>query len=300
MKPWLIYSMFFLNLLTQLHGQTSTDTLIGKQITLSSKAATADIAVWKGGERNQISRWDGLPTLSNVSQPSLIAYLPEVSKANGTAMIIAPGGGFHLLSIDNEGRHVAKWCVENGIAAFVLKYRLVPTGDDPDKEFSEKLNKSQAQMDKEMGPYIDLAKADALAAIAYVRANAKALNVKTDKIGIIGFSAGGTLAAAAGLAYTSEENRPDFIAPIYGALHVLDLTKTPAKPMPLFLAVTSDDVFGFQNQTITLYKTWNAAKVPAEMHIYENGNHGFGMRKQQLSSDGWIMNFSAWLKGNKF
>lgn len=296
----MILSICILGFITLSQGQTSKNNVTSQIIPLSSKMANADIDIWKGGERTQISKWDQLPTVSNVSQPSLIVYQPEESKSNGTAMIIAPGGGFHLLSIDNEGNNVAKWCVKNGITAFVLKYRLVPTGEDPDKEFSEKLKNGQEEMDREMAPYIELAKADALAAIAYVRANAEKYNIKTDKIGIIGFSAGGTLAAAAGLEYTSEANRPDFIAPIYGALHVLDLTKIPAKPMPLFLAVASDDLFGFQNQAIDIYKTWNAAKVPAEIHIYEKGNHGFGMRKLNLPSDHWIETFRVWMKSNGF
>lgn len=300
MQSLILFSIGLFGFIQLAHGQIITDKNTGQIITFSSKKAGAEIDTWQGGERTQISKWDQLPTLSNVSQPSLIAYLPEDSKRNGTAMIIAPGGGFHLLSIDNEGNHVAKWCVENGITAFVLKYRLVPTGEDPDVEFSEKLKNGQEEMDREMAPYIELAKADALAAIAYVRATAEKYNIKTDKIGIIGFSAGGTLAAAAGLEYTSDLNRPDFIAPIYGALHILELKKLPSDPMPLFLAVASDDLFGFQNQSIVIYKTWNEAKMPAEMHIYEKGNHGFGMRKQNLPSDNWIIAFKAWMKSNKF
>lgn len=281
-------------------AQTTAESTTGLTIPLFSKMASANIDTWEGGERTQISSWDQLSIVSNVSQPSLMAYIPEESKSNGTAMIIAPGGGFHLLSIDNEGNHVAKWCVENGIAAFVLKYRLVPTGEDPDREFHEKLNNGQEEMDRDMAPYIDLAKADALAAIAHVRANAEKYNVDSDKIGIIGFSAGGTLAASAGLEFTSDKDRPDFIAPIYGALHVLDLAKLPTHPMPLFLAVTSDDAFGFQNQAIDIYKIWNKAKAPVEMHIYQKGNHGFGMRKQNLPSDLWIETFRAWMKDNGF
>lgn len=300
MRIRIIHSICIFGFIQFIQGQIITENDTVQIIPLSSKTANADIDIWKGGERTQISRWDHLPTVSNVSEPSLRVYLPEKSKSNGTAMIIAPGGGFHLLSIDNEGNHVAKWCIENGIAAFVLKYRLVPTGDDPDREFSEKITNGQEKMDREIAPYIELAKADAFAAIAYVRANAEKYNIKTDKIGIIGFSAGGTLATAAGLEYTSDENRPDFIAPIYGALHVLDLTKIPTNPMPLFLAVTSDDVFGFQNQAIDIYKTWNAAKAPVEMHVYQKGNHGFGMRKQNLTSDDWIETFKAWMKSNGF
>lgn len=300
MKTRIILSVCFFCLLNGAIAQTKTVMPKVEIIPLPYEKVNTDMDTWQGGERTQISKWDQLATVSNVSQPTLTAYLPEASKATGTALIIAPGGGFHLLSIENEGIHVAQWCAENGIAAFVLKYRLVPTGEDPDKEFSDKVSKNQEQMDRDIAPYIALAKTDALEAIAHVRANATKYNVAADKIGIIGFSAGGTLAAAAGLEYTSDANRPDFIAPIYGALHVLDLTKMPAKPMPLFLAVTGDDVFGFQNQTMELYKTWNAAKVPAEMHIYEKGGHGFGMRKQSLPSDQWIVAFDSWMKNNGF
>lgn len=266
-----------------------------KVISLKSKPASPDME-WQGGERTQVSPWDKLPTASNISEPTLLAYLPDPAKANGTALIIAPGGGFHTLSMVNEGSAVAAWCVEHGIAAFVLKYRLVPTGENPAQEFMAKLQESQEEMDREMAPYIDLAKADGLAAIAHLRANAKAYGIQADRIGVIGFSAGGTVAAAAGLEYTSSTDRPDFIAPIYAALHVLDLQKMPEKPMPLFMAVAGDDIFGFQTQTISLYQTWNAAKQPVEMHIYEKGNHGFGMRQQNLPSDQWIEAFAAWLK----
>ncbi len=263
-------------------------------IALTSTPASPEME-WIGGERNQVSPWDKLPIVSNVSSPSLIAFLPEADKANGTALIIAPGGGFHTLSIDNEGRDVAKWCTDRGIAAFVLKYRLVPTGENPSQEFMEKFQAGQEELDRSMAPYIKLANEDGLAAIAHVREKAGEYGVNPDQIGIIGFSAGGTVAAAAGLAYTDESNRPDFIAPIYAAMHLLDTQTLPEKPMPLFMAVAGDDFFGFQNQSIDIYKSWNAAKHPAELHIYDKGNHGFGMRKQGLPSDEWINAFGAWL-----
>jgi beta-glucosidase len=276
------------------YSQVASNMEPSKVVTLSSKPASADM-IWEGKERIQISEENNTSFVSNVSQPSLSVYLPESSKANGTALIIAPGGGFHFLSMKNEGSQLAAWCVENGIAAFVLKYRLVPTGENPMAEFGQKLQNGQEQMDREMAPYISLANADGLAAIEYVRNNAAEFNVTKDQIGIIGFSAGGTVAAAAGLEYTSEENRPDFFAPIYGALHVLNLQRIPLKPMPLFLAVASDDSFGFQTQSIELYKTWNNSKLPAELHIYEKGSHGFGMRKQNLPSDDWITDFKSWI-----
>ena len=268
-------------------------------VKLSSLAASPEME-WTGGERNSLATWDGSPIVSNVSEPTLTVHLPEKSEAIGSALIIAPGGGFHGLSIDNEGTKVASWCNERGMAAFVLKYRLVPTGENPFQEFAEKMEKGDEHMQKTMGPYIALAKADGLAAIAHVRNHAEEYNIDPDRIGIIGFSAGGTVAAGAALEYTKEENRPDFIAPIYGALHLFDLENLPEKPMPLFMAVTGDDFFGFQNQSIQMYKSWNAANLPAELHIYEKGGHGFGMRKQNLPSDAWINALGAWLDTHNF
>ena len=260
------------------------------------KSAPATIK-WNKPESTYFSPSGKDSIVANVSTPSLTVYLPKASKANGTALIIAPGGGFHLLAIENEGKNLAKWCTENGIAAFVLKYRLVPTVKDAVAEFFEKF-KNQNQMDKEMAPVIVLAKADGLAAIEYVRKNAKLYNVKPDRIGITGFSAGGAVAAAAAFEYDSAANRPDFVAPIYPALHVVKTAKMPEKPMPIFVAVTADDMFGFQTLSVDLFKQWNAAKQPIELHIYENGGHGFGMKKQNLASDKWIDNFSSWLKAH--
>ncbi|HKK75161.1 MAG TPA: dienelactone hydrolase family protein [Saprospiraceae bacterium] len=239
---------------------------------------------------------NGAEMVSNVVEPTLTAFLPDPEKANGTALIIAPGGGFHFLAINNEGNHLAEWCAERGIAAFVLRYRLVPTGENPMQEFMAKLQKSQEEMDREMAPIIELAKADGRAAIEYVRRYAEKFKVKEDQIGIIGFSAGGTVAGAAALEYSTEANRPDFAAPIYPALHVVNTEQMPAKPMPLFMAVTSDDVFGFQTLCTQLYDQWNMAQAPIELHIYERGGHGFGMRKQKAPSDQWIAAFAAWLK----
>lgn len=257
--------------------------------------STPSTITWTKPESTYYSPSGSDSIVANVSKPSLTVYLPKASKANGTALIIAPGGGFHLLAIENEGQHLASWCVKNGIVAFVLKYRLVPTEKDAVAEFFEKM-KNQKQADNEMQPVVTMAKADGLAAIEYIRNNAKLYNVNPNKIGIAGFSAGGTVAGAAAFEYTSPANRPDFAAPIYPALHVVNTEKLPEKPMPLFVAVTADDMFGFQNVSVELFKKWNAAKQPIELHIYENGGHGHGMKKQNLASDAWIDNFGNWLK----
>lgn len=263
-----------------------------KIIPLQSTPTPADL-VWKNAEKETISPIFKTEVVANVSAPSLTAYLPKPEVANGTALIIAPGGGFHTLSINSEGNDVARWCVERGIAAFVLRYRLVPTGDDPVGEFIKKVQ-NRDQMDKDMAPVITLAKADGLAAIAYVRTHAAEFGVKPNRIGIMGFSAGGTVAASAAVEYTAA-NRPDFSAPIYPALHVVNTTKIPDNAPPLFIAVTSDDNFGFHLQCTDLYNKWLAAGKSAEMHIYNEGGHGFGMRKQNMPSDNWIERFGEWL-----
>lgn len=276
-----------LSLLQTVHAQ--------EVITLESAPASADMVWERAEEVIEIPNTDDI-IVANVSEPSITVYLPPKEKANGTALIIAPGGGFHMLSFTNEGTAVAKWCAEQGIVAFVLKYRLVPTHGNPLGEFREKIsNQGSEQMDREIAPFVELAKADGLAAIEYVREHASEFGVQPDKIGIIGFSAGGSVAGAAAFEYEDASNRPDFSAPIYPALQVVDTSKMPEEPMPLFVAVTSDDTFGFQTLCTQLYNQWSGAGESMELHIYDKGGHGFGMRKQNLPSDKWIMAFGEWL-----
>ena len=252
MRYFLIF--LFFAMLASLPAQIRYDPAPDRTIPLTSLPADEDMR-WTGGVRSQGTPGDGSLTVSNISEPRLLAYLPDPAEATGTAIVIAPGGGFHFLAIENEGTHLAGWLRERGIAAFVLEYRLVPSGEHPRQEFMAKLQSGQEEMDRQSAPYIELAKADGKAAIAYLREHAGELNINPDRIGIVGFSAGGTVAAAAGLAYGSPEERPDFIAPIYGALHVLELSVVPREPMPLFLAVSSRDIFGFQRQSLDFFRT---------------------------------------------
>jgi beta-glucosidase len=258
-----------------------------------TSAPTPPGITWNTPEKQYFTPMWQTEVITNVSKPSLTVYLPDPAIANGTALIIAPGGGFHALSINSEGHWVADWCVKNGIAAFVLKYRLVPTGEDGVMEFQQGVANQQKFMES-VGPIIPLAIADGKAAIEYVRSHAAEFGVKPNRIGIMGFSAGGTLVGGAVYDHTAA-NRPDFAAPIYSALQPGDATKVPDDAMPLFIAVTSDDVFGFQKQSTELYNKWNAAGKPVELHIYEKGGHGFGAKKQNLPSDKWLDAFGAWL-----
>jgi beta-glucosidase len=255
---------------------------------------TPEGLMWKHPEQQTYSPIFRTEVVANVSSPTLTVYLPKPELATGTALVIAPGGGFHVLSINSEGNDVAKWCVEHGMAAFVLRYRLTPTEGDPVMAFLQAVQNPE-YMEKTAGPYIQLAKADGMAAIEYVRSHATEFGVRPDRIGIMGFSAGGTLAASAAFEHTAA-NRPNFSAPIYPALErVVNMTTVPDDAPPLFVAVTGDDVFGFQKQCTALYDQWNAAGKSIEMHLYPEGGHGFGMRDQNLMTDGWIERFGEWL-----
>lgn len=269
--------------------------VFSQEVVKLASAPAPESIVWKRPEATSYNATWSVNLVANVSEPTLTVYLPPAEKANGTAMIIAPGGGFHILSMDNEGKDVAKWCVERGIAAFVLKYRLVPTGDDPVAEFGQKLQ-DREKMDRDMLPLIALSKADGLSAIRHVRTHAAAYGVKPNRIGIIGFSAGGAVAGAAAFEFTPD-SRPDFSVPVYPAMMVVNTEKVPEDAPPMFVAVTGDDVFGFQKQCTKLYDQYNAAGKSIELHIYPEGGHGFGMRKQNLPSDRWTTDLEEWLDG---
>lgn len=248
---------------------------------------------WTQPERTYFSReWQG-PVVANVTRPSLTAYLPAAGKATGAAAVICPGGGFFALSIDNEGTSLAKWLAERGVAAFVLRYRVAQTGANATAEFGASLVRPGA-FDSITRPIVPLAIADARAAMTYVRAHAAEFNVSAQRVGIIGFSAGGTLAAALAFQYDSV-SRPAFAAPIYAYTTPLKLDAVPSDAPPLFVAAATDDQLGLAPSSVALYSKWIAARKPAELHMYVKGGHGFGMRKQGTASDAWIDAFGNWL-----
>lgn len=250
---------------------------------------------WNWNEKEMFSETFQTKVVYNVSQPTLTMYAPDKALANGTAMIVCPGGGFHTLSINSEGIEVAKWLNSKGITAFVLKYRLVKSEtDDPVKELFP-LFENRKKLDSINAPVVTLAIADGLAAIQYVRDHAAEYNIEKNKIGIIGFSAGGTVAA--GTVYNSKgNNRPDFAAPIYAYTGALKNTVVPADAPPLFIAAASDDQLGLAPNSVKTYSDWLAAGKSAELHIYSKGGHGFGMRKLNLPVESWIERFGDWLK----
>ena len=229
----------------------------------------------------------------NVTKPTLTIFQPDAGKANGTAVIIAPGGAFHALSINSEGFDVAKWLVEKGVTCFVLKYRLVHVlSDDPTAEVAGKMGKKE--FDDDVSKVIPLSIADGKAAISYVRKHAREYNIAPDRIGLMGFSAGGTVAASAAFNY-SADNKPNFVAPVYPyfptAMHGTVANDAP----PMFITTASDDQLGLAPHSIDLYNKWLGAKKSVEIHMYSKGGHGFGMRKQNFHTDTWIERFGDWL-----
>jgi len=218
----------------------------------------------------------------NVTVATLTPFLPDPARASGAAVIVAPGGGFRTLSMNNEGWDVAKALADRGVAAFVLKYRLQQTPRDL-AEFARP--GPPPNLSAGLAPQI----ADARAAFALVRARAKAWKVDPDRIGMAGFSAGAMLTMATAL--QGQDAKPAFIANIYGPLAPL---KVPLDAPPLFVALAADDPL-FGNSGFGLIDSWRAAKRPVEFHLYEQGGHGFGMYKKTTTSTGWFDDFARWL-----
>ena len=271
-----------------------------KEVRLYSAAAPGS-ENWNWEEKSNNNNVIHLKTVFNVVNPTLAVFSPADSNANGTAIIVCPGGGFHFLSIYNEGNDVAKWLAKKGFAALVLKYRVAHiTTDDPFGDMMNGINGSRkAEWDAENRATIPLSVADGKAAIAYVRSHAAEYKVKPDRIGIVGFSAGGTVTASAAFNYT-KANRPDFTAPVYAFMpDSLQSNVLPDAP-PMFLVCATDDQLALTPHSIGLYKKWYEAKKPVEMHLYAGGGHGFGMSLHLTTSDTRIERFYDWLKFQGF
>src|SRR5579871_1943359 len=286
--------------------------IVAGLLALSVTASTQQVLpVWPGvapGSENwtqkEVEYLDGgkRKMVRNVVQPTLTAYLPDHDKATGTAVVVCPGGGFHFLSWDSEGLEVAKWLRDRGVAAFVLKYRLLNTGAT-EAEFQQHLAElfgTAKPGDPAIKPIDEaerkqlpsLAIADGRQAIRVVRQHAAEWGIAPDRIGILGFSAGSVVTMGAVMDHTPE-SRPNFAAPIYGGS--TGGAPIPPDAPPLFLLVADDDKPNAIGSA-KLYSEWKAAGKSAELHIYSKGGHGFGMNKRGLPVDTWIERFGDWLK----
>src|ERR1700730_12173189 len=240
---------------------------------------------WNWPEKENDNNMIKTKVVYNVTRPTLTVFFPDPSVATGSAVIICPGGAFHTLSINSEGNDVASWLAKKGVTAFVLKYRLARSlTDDPVKELMSKMGKKG--FEEENRAVIPLVIADGRESLAYVRRHATEYGIIQNQIEIIGFSAGGTVAASTAYGYTPE-NRPDFVAPIYAYMPAELQKEIPADAPPIFLVAATDDQLGLAPHSLDLYGKWVASKHPAELHLYAKGGHGFGMRKQNVPTDSW-------------
>lgn len=253
----------------------------------------------------------GILIVDHITKPTLTIFEPSAEKKNGTVVIICPGGGYGVIAAGHEGADVAKVFNDAGVTAFVLRYRLP---------------KDECMDHKEYVPLTD-----AQQAIYLVRSHAQQYHIDPNKIGIMGFSAGGHLASTAGTHFkpirkelANANLRPDFMMLIYPVIsfneeigHVGSrdnlLGKNPNQNLvhlfsneeqvtgqtpPTFLVHASDDDGVNPENSVRFYQALLKNKVPAELHLYEHGGHGFGLHNTSTNED-WFKSCIEWMKANK-
>lgn len=233
----------------------------------------------------------------NVTIATLTPFLPDPAKATGTAVIVAPGGGFRSLSMENEGSDVARALAAKGVAAFVLKYRLIPTPADMAAYeasiramFAGAGRPPTASGSPPAFPSLAPQLADSRAAFALVRRRSGEWHIDPTRIGMVGFSAGAALTLQTML--QEPDTKPEFIGIIYGPLAPVTV---PADAPPMFVALAADDpIFGHGGTG--LIQSWMQANRPVEFHLYEQGGHGFGMYPKTTTSTGWFDAFVSWMR----
>jgi acetyl esterase/lipase len=253
-------------------------------------AAAPGTESWTGSEVEADAELPGagkVHIVTNVTIPTLTVFWPHGGSANGTAMLVAPGGAFRALAWDLEGTEVARWLSSRGITAFVLKYRVrPPVGREAGKPeaFDEWALRTKGAR--------EIAVADAQQALRFIRSHAEDYGVATNRVGMIGFSAGAITTMAAVLGGDAAA-RPDFAAPVYGAM-VPAQAPTAGAP-PLFIVAAQDDPQVPAAKSVEIHERWTGAGLPAELHLYEKGGHGFGMRRRSMPADKWPAALEAWL-----
>lgn len=231
------------------------------------------------------SKNDNIIRFSEVTNPAVEIFLPEPSKKNGSAVIVCPGGGYQILAYDLEGTEIAVWLNKMGFAAFVLQYRI------PEKK--------------------EGALQDVQRAIRTVRSNSQKWSINPEKIGVMGFSAGGSLSARATTLFNkktypavdktdSTSCRPSFTMLIYpayldqGANHTLTPELVLSKDVPpVFIFQTADDPYG--NSALVMAGAMRDAKLPVELHLLASGGHGYGLRPGKIAGETWPVLAEKWL-----
>ena len=238
------------------------------------------------------NRFDNI-MVRNVVRPTITPYLPAAGKGSGAAVIVAPGGAFLSLSMTGEGRDIAQWLADHGIAAFVLKYRLNPTPRDDGAFMGVMAARFGAAAKGETGPDVREPRAteDALKAVAMVRADAARYGIDPARVGMIGFSAGAMTALNATLEGKGAA-RPAFLGYVYGPMLPVAVA---ADAPPMFAAIAMDDGL-FAKQGFGIVDAWRKAGRPVELHAYERGDHGFGAGRPGTTTTGLLPQFLAWLE----
>lgn len=229
--------------------------------------------------------------ITNVTVPTVTVVRPAAGRANGTAMVVLPGGSFRALAWDVDGIETADWLAAHGITAFVLKYRVRPPGKG--ESFGETLDDFARATQSRRA----IAVADAQQAIRFVRAHARQYAIAADRVGLIGFSAGAMATVDAALAHDPAA-RPNFAVAMYGAALGPDAPGKDAPP--LFVGAAQDDPQLPAINSVRIFERWTKAGLPAELHVYEKGGHGFGFRRHHVSADSWPVALEAWLRSRGY
>jgi len=299
---------------------------------MTKSRAREVIEIWPGGapgsedwtqqEQETRSQPHGHTFVRNITQPTITVFLPDPAIATGTSAIVCPGGAFHFVTIDNEGTAVAEWLNARGVAAFVLKHRVNATPPD-DAAFAadsqkrmteapEARERHMAEITRRIAP---LAIADAQQAMRIVRGRAAEWALTPERIGMIGFSAGGHLVGSTATNFEKRTYDPiddidkvscrrDFGIMLYsGYFKVKDglspTVKAPAGAPPLFFVHATDDKVSDVEHSVEFYLALKRAKVNAELHIYATGGHGFGLnpntKNQAPVATTWHLRLGEWL-----
>jgi acetyl esterase/lipase len=246
--------------------------------------------------------WFGTPgnmSVRNTSEASVVPVLPDPAKSTGTAMVVAPGGGFMTLAWDHEGMKVARLLADHGIAAFVLKYRLDPTPRDwpsfgkfTRSRMTDWVGKPGEGLRIVTPPY---AVADGIAALKLVRSRAAQWHIDPAKVGMIGFSAGARTTIRVTLD-AAPADRPAFSVMLYPPMEKVTV---PADAPPAFVAMATDDPLSGR-AGYGLIESWIAARRPIEFHSYQRGGHGFGLGIKGSTTEGWADGLFRWIELNGF
>lgn len=249
---------------------------------------------WTGAEQSaeaELPNLGKVHVVTNVTVPTITMLHPPAGNANGTAMLVVPGGAFRALPWDLDGLETARWLTQHGITAFVLKYRVRPP--DP----AAPAYRSFEDFAQRTRPARELAIADAEQAMRIIRSRSRQFGIAPDRVGMIGFSAG-AMATALVADATDPAVRPNFAASLYGAL--LKPSGPSLSAAPLFIVAAQDDAEAPAARSVELFQRWSAAKRPAELHIYERGGHGFAFRHHNVPVDHWPDAFEAWLRARNY